>query len=315
MSEIARKEIRYIASFVLIIIINFTLPRLMPGDPVKNLIGEDVYVSEKVMEELRAELGLDRPLYEQFESFLSDLLHLDLGYSYHLHAPVTEILFDRIGWTLLFVGVSVVIGALLGSLLGAFAGWRPEKRASRITGLVFIMISCTPPYFLALLFLYLFSFKFGLFPSKGFYDSPEIGSILYHLFLPICVMSAFSASRNFLVMRGSVIQEKKQLYALYARAKGLDDTGVLFRHVIKNASLPIITLLALDFGFIFSGALFIEIIFSLNGMGTLIYEAIMGKDYPLLQGAFLIIAITTLLANMLADVLYALIDPRVRRPA
>lgn len=315
MSEIARKEIRYIASFVLIIIINFTLPRLMPGDPVKNLIGEDVYVSEKVMEELRAELGLDRPLYEQFESFLSDLLHLDLGYSYHLHAPVTEILFDRIGWTLLFVGVSVIIGALLGSLLGAFAGWRPEKRTSRITGLVFIMISCTPPYFLALLFLYLFSFKFGLFPSKGFYDSPEIGSILYHLFLPICVMSAFSASRNFLVMRGSVIQEKKQLYALYARAKGLDDTGVLFRHVIKNASLPIITLLTLDFGFIFSGALFIEIIFSLNGMGTLIYEAIMGKDYPLLQGAFLIIAITTLLANMLADVLYALIDPRVRRPA
>lgn len=315
MSEIARKGTRYIASFVLIIIINFTLPRLMPGDPVKNLIGEDVYVSEKVMEELRAELGLDRPLYEQFESFLSDLLHLDLGHSYHLHAPVAEILFDRIGWTLLFVGVSVVIGALLGSLFGAFAGWRPEKRMSRITGLVFIVISCAPPYFLALLFLYLFSFKFGLFPSKGFYDSPEIGSILYHLFLPICVMSAFSASRNFLVMRGSVIQEKKQLYALYARAKGLDDTGILFRHVIKNASLPVITLLALDFGFIFSGALFIEIIFSLNGMGTLIYEAIMGKDYPLLQGAFLIIAITALLANMLAEMLYALIDPRVRRPA
>jgi peptide/nickel transport system permease protein len=128
-------------------------------------------------------------------------------------------------------------------------------------------------------------------------------------------MSVFSASRNFLVMRGSVIQEKKELYALYARAKGLNDTGVLFRHVLKNSSLPIITLLALDFGFLFSGALFIEIIFSLNGMGTLIYGAIMGKDYPLLQGAFLVISLTALLANMLADLLYALIDPRVRRPA
>lgn len=118
-------------------------------------------------------------------------------------------------------------------------------------------------------------------------------------------------------MRGSVIQEKKELYALYARAKGLNDTGVLFRHVLKNSSLPIITLLALDFGFLFSGALFIEIIFSLNGMGTLIYGAIMGKDYPpLLQGAFLVISLTALLANMLADLLYALIDPpRVRRPA
>lgn len=315
MSGIARKGTRYLASFILIIVINFTLPRLMPGDPVKNLIGEDVYVSEKVLEELRAELGLDKPLYEQFASFLSDLMHLDLGYSYHLHAPVAEILLDRLGWTLLFVGVSVVIGALLGSLLGAFAGWKPERRTSRITGLAFVVFSCTPPYFLALLSLYLFSFKLGLFPSKGFYDSPEIRSVLHHLFLPISVMSVFSASRNFLVMRGSIIQEKEQLYALYARAKGLKDTGILFRHVIKNASLPVITLLALDFGFLFSGALFIEIIFSLNGMGTLIYGAIMGKDYPLLQGAFLIIALTTLLANMLADLLYALIDPRVRRPA
>ncbi|AGF97272.1 oligopeptide ABC transporter permease [Methanosarcina mazei Tuc01] len=300
MSGITGKGTRYLASLALIIIINFTLPRLMPGDPVKNLIGEDVYVSEQVMEELRAELGLDRPLYEQFASFVSDILHLDLGYSYHLHAPVAEILLDRIGWTLLFVGSSVIIGAFAGSLLGALAGWKPEKRTSRVTGLAFIVFSCTPPYFLALLSLYIFSFRLGLFPSKGFYDVPEIGSILHHLFLPICVMSVFSASRNFLVMRGSVIQEKKELYALYARAKGLNDTGVLFRHVLKNSSLPIITLLALDFGFLFSGALFIEI---------------MGKDYPLLQGAFLVISLTALLANMLADLLYALIDPRVRRPA
>jgi peptide/nickel transport system permease protein len=315
MSGIARKATRYLASLVLITVINFTLPRLMPGDPVKNLIGEDVYVSENVMEELRAELGLNRSLYEQFASCLSDLLHLDLGYSYHLHAPVAEILLDRMSWTLLFVGVSVIIGALLGSLLGALAGWKPERIMSRFAGFAFVVLSCTPPYFLALLSLYLFSFKLGLFPSKGFYDAPEIGNVLHHLFLPVCVMSVFSASRNFLVMRGSVIQEKEQLYALYARAKGLNDTGILFRHVIKNASLPVITLLALDFGFLFSGALFIEIIFSLNGMGTLIYGAIMGKDYPLLQGAFLVIALTALFANMLADLLYALIDPRVRRSA
>ena len=315
MSGIARKVTRYLASLALIIIINFTLPRFMPGDPVKNLIGEDVYVSENVMEELRAKIGLDRTLYEQFTSFLSDLLHLDLGYSYHLHAPVAEILLDRLGWTLLFVGVSIAIGAFIGSLLGALAGWKPERRMSRFTGLAFVVLSCTPPYFLALLSLYFFSFRLGIFPSKGFYDAPEIGSVFHHLFLPVCVMSVFSASRNFLVMRGRVIQEKEQLYALYARAKGLKDTGILFRHIIKNASLPIITLLALDFGFLFSGALFIEIIFSLNGMGTLIYGAIMGKDYPLLQGAFLVIALTALIANMLADILYALIDPRVRRPA
>lgn len=315
MLEIARKVTRYFASFMLITAINFTLPRLMPGDPVKNLIGEDAYVSEKVTEELRAELGLNMSLSEQFTSYLSSLLHLDLGYSYHLHAPVAEVLLNKMGWTLLFVGISVVIGSFLGVFLGALAGWKPERKASRFTSFAFVVISCIPPYFLALLTLYIFAFKLGFFPSKGFYDTPEIGSVLYHLFLPTCVMAVFSTSRNFLVMRGSVIQEKEQLYALYARAKGLHDTGILFRHIIKNASLPIITLLALDFGFLFSGALFIEIVFSLNGMGLRIYDAIMGKDYPLLQGAFLVIAFTALLTNMLADLLYALIDPRARIPA
>jgi peptide/nickel transport system permease protein len=314
MSGIERKAVRYCASFVLITAINFILPRLMPGDPVKNLIGEDTYVSERMIEELRAEIGLDLPLYKQFTTYLSNLLHLDLGYSYHLHAPVAEILLNKMSWTLIFVGMSVVIGCLLGSFLGALAGWKPEKKTNCFISFGFVVLSCIPPYFLALLSLYIFAFKLEIFPSKGFYDIPEIGSILYHLFLPTCVMSVFSASRNFLVMRGSVIQEKEQLYALYARAKGLKDNSILFRHVLKNASLPIITLLALDFGFLFSGALFIEIIFSLNGMGLLIYDAIMGKDYPLLQGAFLVIALTALLANMLADLLYTLIDPRVRRP-
>ncbi len=315
MSEIARKVARYFASFMLIIVINFILPRLMPGDPVKHLIGEDAYVSEAVTEELRAELGLNMPMTKQFTAYLSNLLHFDLGYSYHLHAPVAEILLNKMSWTLMFVGVSVILGAIFGVFFGALAGWKPERKVSRLASFLFIVISCIPPYFLALLVLYIFSFKLGLFPSKGLYDTPEIESVLYHLFLPICVMSAFSTSRNFLVMRGSVIQEKEQLYALYARSKGLHNTGILFRHIMKNASLPIITLLALDFGFLFSGALFIEIVFSLNGMGLLIYDAIMGKDYPLLQGAFLVIALTALIANMIADLLYVIIDPRVRRPA
>jgi len=287
----------------------------MPGDPVKNLIGEDVYVSDLVIEELRAELGLNRPLLEQFLAYIQALLRFDLGYSYHLHSPVAEVLQERIGWTLLFVGVSVGLGAGLGVFLGAYAGWKPETKLSRGLSCGFILLSCTPPYFLALLFLGIFAFKLGLFPFKGFYDTLTLGSIASHLFLPVSVLALFSASRNFLILRGSVIQEKEELYALYARAKGLYEREILFRHVVKNASLPIITLLALDFGFLFSGALFIEIVFSLNGMGTLIYDAIIGKDYPVLQGAFLLIALAVLIANILADFLYAVVDPRVRRPA
>ncbi|KKG15373.1 ABC transporter permease, partial [Methanosarcina sp. 2.H.T.1A.15] len=143
MSEMVKKTLRYAASFFLIVTLNFAFPRLMPGDPVKNLIGEDVYVSEAVMEELRAEMGLNRPLYEQFTAYIGDLLRFDLGYSYHLHSPVAEVLRERIGWTLLFVGVSVLMGAVLGTLLGAYAGWKPETKVNRLVCCGFIALSCT----------------------------------------------------------------------------------------------------------------------------------------------------------------------------
>jgi peptide/nickel transport system permease protein len=125
-------------------------------------------------------------------------------------------------------------------------------------------------------------------------------------------MSLFSASRNYMIMRGSVIQEKQMLYAAYARAKGLYGYQILFRHVFKNAVLPIIALVALDFGFIFSGALFIEIVFSMHGMGNLIYDALLCRDYPVLQGSFLVITLMVVTANFLSDYVYTLVDPRVR---
>jgi peptide/nickel transport system permease protein len=160
--------------------------------------------------------------------------------------------------------------------------------------------------------MYIVSFKLGIFPLKGFYLSLSPGDVAYHMALPILMMSLFSASRNYTIMRGSVIQEKRMPYVAYARAKGLFGDEILFGHIFKNALLPIITVLALDFGFIFSGALFIEIVFSLNGMGNLIYDAILSRDYPVLQGAFLIITLMIVFANLIADMLYGLLDPRVR---
>jgi len=313
MGYVLKKAIRYIASFFAIICLNFALPRAMPGDPVMNLIGEDIYVPASKLEEIRSEIGLDLPISEQFTDYLWGILHGDLGYSYHLHGEVSSLILSRLSWTLLFVGVSVILGAVIGILAGALAGWRAGTLKSRFITCASMAVACTPPYFLAMLFLTVFAFKLGLFPFKGFYDEPTIWSVIHHLFLPVLVLTLFSASRNLLVMRGSVIQEKKSLYALYAKAKGLYDQNILFRHVLRNASLPVITLIALDFGFIFSGALFLEIVFSLNGMGTLIYDAIMGRDYPLLQGTFLVIAIAVIVANIIADILYAVLDPRIRR--
>jgi len=312
-SCLLKKGVRYAVSLLVVVALTFALPRAMPGDPVMNLIGEDVLVSQATLDGIRAEIGLDRPVAEQFAAYLWSLLHLDLGYSYHLNAPVFDLLVARMGWTLLFTGIAIVAGAAIGILAGTVAGWRPETKKSRTMTLSALAVSCTPPYFLALLFLSIFSFRLGLFPFKGLYDEATLPSIAHHLFLPVLVLTLFAASRNTLIMRGSVILEKGSLSALYARAKGLSDLAVLFGHVLKNASLPIITLIALDFGFIFSGALFVEIVFSLNGMGTLIYDAVLGRDYPLLQGAFLLIAVTVICANLAADLLYHLVDPRIRR--
>ena len=175
----------------------------------------------------------------------------------------------------------------------------------------FLWIYCTPPFFLSLIVLYVFAFKIGIFPLRGFYETGTFTDIAKHFFLPVLVLSLSLASRNYMIMRGSVIQEKGKLYILYARAKGLLNHSILFRHAFKNASLPLITLVALDIGFIISGALFVEIVFSMNGMGTLIFDALLARDYPVLQGIFLIITIMVVLANFLADIVYRIIDPRV----
>ncbi|MDO8842074.1 ABC transporter permease [Methanocalculus sp.] len=312
MGYIANRLIRYAVCLICIITLNFALPRAMPGDPVWNIIGEDVYVSEEALQEIRRELGLDRSLFEQFQIYISSLLHFDLGYSYILKSSVFDLIISRMGWTLLFVGIAIIIGAIIGFLVGAYTGWRSETRMGRLISVLSLVISCTPAYFLGLLFLLVFSFRLGLFPFKGLYTEPTLASIAHHLFLPILVMSLFAASRNILIMRGSTILEKASLYALYARAKGCTDRGVLYVHVLKNASLPLIAQVALDFGFVFSGALVVEIVFTLNGMGTLIYNAVLGRDYPILQGSLLLIAITVIIANLAADLISAVIDPRIR---
>jgi len=312
MSLMAKKAGRYIIAIAIIFSLNFIIPRAMPGDPLTNLLGEDVTLTDSTVAKLRSDMGLDRPWSLQYLDYWGSILHLNLGYSFHLHSPVSEIIFSRMKWTLLLALPSLILGGVLGTILGALAGWRSGRMGPKIQTAFFLAIYCTPPYFLCLLALYLLSFKLALFPLKGFYVTGSAMDIAHHLFLPIAVMTLFSLSRNYMIMRGSVLQEKGSLYVAYARAKGLYDEEILFRHVFKNALLPIITLLAMDFGFILSGALFIEIVFSMNGMGNLIYDALLSRDYPVLQGSFLIITIMVVSANLLADLLYSRLDTRVR---
>ncbi len=307
-----KKSIRYLLALLIIFTLNFIIPRAMPGDPLTNLLGEEFAFSEAAIQELRSELGLDKPFAVQFFQYWKNVLHLDFGYSYHFNQKVISLILSRMKWTLALLVPSIILGAILGTVLGAFSGWRRNTFPNKTMTWLFLAVYSSPPYFLGIIFLYLFSFKWGIFPFKGFYTTGTAGDILRHLFLPILIMSAFTASRNFMIMRGSVIIEKEKLYVLFAKAKGLLGNAILFRHVFKNAILPVLTLVALDFGFLLSGALFVEIIFSMNGMGTLIYEALLSRDYPVLQGSFLIITLMVIGANLIADILYGFIDPRVR---
>lgn len=307
-----RKALRYVIALFIIFTLNFIIPRAMPGDPVAHLLGENFIASEASIQELERELGLDKSLPAQYLEYWKNVFTLRLGYSYHFDQKVIALIYARMKWTLALLFPSILLGSVLGTFLGAISGWRENNLGNKTMTWSFLAVYSTPPFFLGIIFLYLFSFKWGLFPFKGFYETGTLPDVLQHLFLPILIMSAFTASRNYMIMRGSVLIEKEKLYVVFARAKGLYGNAILFRHIFKNASLPVITLIALDFGFLLSGALFVEIVFSMNGMGTLIYEALLSRDYPVLQGCFLIITVMVIVANFIADILYSLIDPRVR---
>lgn len=307
-----KKALRYLSALFIIFTLNFILPRIMPGDPVSHLLGENFIASDASVRELEQELGLDKSLPAQYLDYWKSIFTLRLGYSYHFNQKVHMLIYTRMKWTLALLLPSIILGGILGMLLGALSGWKKNSPGNKAATRAFLAVYSSPPYFLGIIFLYVFSFQWGLFPSKGFYETGTFADVLQHLFLPVLIMSVFTASRNYMIMRGSVLIEKEKLYVVYARAKGLSGNAILFRHIFRNASLPVITLIALDFGFLLSGALFVEIVFSMNGMGTLIYEALLSRDYPVLQGCFLVITVMVVAMNFIADVLYTLVDPRVR---
>ncbi len=290
----------------------------MPGDPILNILGEEVYyVTPELVQELKAEFGLDQPLHVQYAHYLVNFVQGDWGYSIDYMQPIFDVIIFRLKWTLVLLIPAVIFGAILGMLIGSIAGWKRGSKLDTETTSTFLFFYSMPHYWLAMLFVLIFAFHLDLFPLCGICSGGTEGferfiDILWHMTLPVSVLTIFNASYNYLIMRNSVVQVSEEGFILTARAKGLKEKVVLFKHVFRNALLPLVTVIALDFGFMVSGVLLVEIVFSWDGMGTLIYDAVLARDYPLLHGCFLIIAICVLVANFLADVMYAVLDPRVR---
>ena len=317
-AAIGSRAARYLAALFIIVTLNFLLPRMMPGDPVMNIVGEEAYYgSGEALDALRADLGLDEALHVQYGRYMAGLVTGDWGYSYLYLQPVRESITLHLGWTLALVLPSVVLAALLAALLGGIAAWRRSSRTDVGLSGIHLLVYSMPHYWLAMLLLFVFSFKLGWFPlgratSGGASELPFLIDVGWHMLLPLVVVTAFKAAYDFLIVRNSVVSILGEDYVLMAQAKGLSGMAVLFRHALRNALAPLVTVTAIQFGMVLSGALLVEVVLSWPGMGTLIYDAIGARDYPLLQSAFLIIAICVLIANFIADVLYPYLDPRTR---
>jgi len=309
---------RYLIALFVIVSLGFILPRLMPGDPLMNIVGEEAYyASGGALDELRSDLGLNQPLIVQYGRYLGGLLIGDWGYSYLYLRPVFESISEHMGWTLLLMLPAVVLGAAIAAVLGGLAAWnRGSRKDAGLTG-AFLLAYSMPHYWLAMLVLFVFSFHLGWFPlgkaTSGAASSlPYVVDVGWHMLLPLAVVTVFKAAYDFLIVRSSVVSIYGEDYILMAQAKGLSSMAVLFKHALRNALAPLLTVTAIQFGMIFSGTLLIEVVFSWPGMGTLMYDAIGARDYPLLQAAFLIVAICVLIANFVADMLYPKLDPRTR---
>ena len=314
----ASRTARYLAALFIIVTLNFLLPRLMPGDPLMNVVGEEAYYAAGgALDELRSDLGLDQPLLVQYGRYLGGLLTGDWGYSYLYLQPVRSAMALHLRWTLALVLPSVFLAAALAALLGALAAWRRGSRMDIGLSAVNLLVYSMPHYWLAMLTLFIFSFRLGWFPlgratSGGASGLPFLLDVGWHMLLPLLVITAFKAAYDFLIVRNSVVSILGEDYILMAQAKGLSGKAVLFRHALRNALAPLVTVTAIQFGMVLSGALLIEVVFSWPGMGTLVFDAISARDYPLLQSAFFVIALCVLSANFIADVLYPLLDPRTR---
>ena len=305
-----------------IITINFVLVRFMPGDPVVHIIGEDEYLrleaeAPEVIEEVRRDYGLDQPLWVQYVTYLNKTVHLDFGNSYRTKLPVLETVMFRMRWAILLAIPAILISALLGGWLCLRAGWRKGGLLDTVCSPIMLLLNTIPTNCMAIIFLLVFAFRMGLFPISGITSGGLTGlakaiDILWHMALPLAVLALLRTSSYYMLMKSTVQTIRDEEYIAVARSKGFSQEQVLLRHVLKNALCPYLTSVCMQFGHILGGSMLVEVVFSWKGMGTLIYDAVNTKDFPMLQTCFLFIGICVVLFNLLADVLNLIIDPRTR---
>lgn len=324
MAFVARRLGFYLVAFLVAASINFLIPRLMPGDPIDIMFSQSgTRLSVENIAALKATFGfVDGPLWQQYLAYLGSVFTGDLGMSVkYFPIPVSEVLGRALVWTLFLMGGATLFSFTLGTLLGVIAAWRRGSRFDVTVSTSAIVFTATPAVVVSLFGLFVFGFTLKWFPT-GYaadtgidpaFSAEYILSIVYHAILPMATLSLVLTGDFLVTMRNNMINLLGEDYITMGRAKGLSDRRVMLMYGARNALLPGVTSLAIAIGKILGGSLVTEVVFNYPGLGNTLYKAILGRDYPVIQGQLLIMTLAMLTANFLADVTYAFLDPRLRK--
>ncbi|MBO8173545.1 MAG: ABC transporter permease [Bacillaceae bacterium] len=308
---ILRRLVALIPVLLGVTILVFSIMHLSPGDPAKIILGPKA--TEESLQQLRTELGLNLPVHEQYLRWIGNVFKGDWGRSIQLKMEVLPLILDRFGATLILTAASIFLAAFFGILFGVIAAARKYTFVDRFLMLIILIGFCMPVFWLGILLQIGFGLKLDWLPISGMYPPGErgAGELLKHLILPAISLSMGSGAIIARMTRSSMLEVLDHDYIRTAYAKGIRERKVVFKHALKNAFIPVITVLGMQIGFLLAGAVLVEIVFSWPGIGTLMINGILARDFPLVQGIILFVATTYVVINLLVDIIYAFLDPRI----
>jgi peptide/nickel transport system permease protein len=315
---VLRRLFHALPLLICVIVFNFFLIHLAPGDPIQALVGE-FPAPEAYIAEMRKVFGLDQPIYIQLLLYIKNILAGDLGFSFYYRQPVLSVILDRVPATLQLMVPALLFSAAIGILLGVLSARKPYSLADNTISVFSLFGYCVPAFWLGQMLMAAFAIELGWLPSQGMKTvgaDLEGASLIVdraaHLVLPFAALAIRHLAVNARMMRSSMLEVAYEDFVTVARAKGLDEKAVIARHMVPNALMPVVTIIGVDVGFLFTGSVLVETVFGWPGIGRLMYESIVKRDYPVLMGNFLITTALVVVVNLIVDLIYVWLDPRVK---
>jgi peptide/nickel transport system permease protein len=315
---VLRRLLHALPLLVCVIVFNFFLIHLAPGDPIQALVGE-FPAPESYIADMRKVFGLDQPLYIQLLLYLKNILTGDLGFSFYYRQPVLSVILDRVPATLQLMVPALIFSAVIGILLGILSARKPYSLADHTISVFALFGYCVPAFWLGQMLMAAFAIELGWLPSQGIktvgVDLDGFSLLLdrtAHVALPFAALAVRHLAVNARMMRSSMLEVAYEDFVTVARAKGLDEKDVIAHHMVPNALMPVVTIIGVDIGFLFTGSVLVETVFGWPGIGRLMYESIVKRDYPVLMGNFLITTALVVIVNLIVDLIYVWLDPRVK---